>query len=218
MVERNTGLRGLLARPVLYDAFQRAIGAPGVRRRFVDEYVQPAAGSRVLDIGCGTGDLLEALTAVEYVGFDPNPSYVDAARARFGSRGTFAVGDVETIDVASLGRFDRVVAFGVLHHLDDRAVHRLLDVAAAVLERDGRLVTYDPCFSPRQSRVSRMLVARDRGGNVRSPEEYRALAARTFDDVRVHEHHDLLRIPYSHTILEASGIRVLTMPSPPAAS
>jgi SAM-dependent methyltransferase len=213
MVERNTGLRGLLARPAFYDMFQRAIGAPGVRRRFVDEFVQPKPHSRVLDIGCGTGELLEALTDVEYVGFDPNASYIGSARARYGDRGRFEVGNIESVDAATLGGFDRVVAFGVLHHVDDAAARRLIDVAAAVLETGGKLVTFDPCFSPRQSRWSRALVARDRGGNVRTPEQYRDLAARTFSDVRIHEHHDLLRIPYSHTVVEASGVHVRATPT-----
>jgi SAM-dependent methyltransferase len=215
MVERNTGLRGLLARPAFYDMFQRAIGAPGVRQRFVDEFVQPKPQSRVLDIGCGTGELLEALADVDYVGFDPNASYVESARTRYGDRGTFEVGNIESVDYATLGRFDRVIAFGVLHHVDDTAARRLVDVAAAVLEPAGKLVTFDPCFSPRQSRWSRALVARDRGGNVRTPEQYRALAARTFSDVRIHEHHDLLRIPYSHTVLEATGVHVPAAPTTP---
>ncbi|MDQ1520352.1 MAG: hypothetical protein QOI55_1425 [Actinomycetota bacterium] len=209
MVERNSGVRGLLARPSLYELFQRAIGASGVRRLFVDRYVRVQPGERVLDVGCGTGELFNWLPEVEYVGFDPNERYIASARARgLGNRAQFHVGAVERINAAELGRFDRVIAQGVLHHLDDAAAQRLVEIAAAVLDADGRLVTFDPCFSPHQSRWSRALVARDRGANVRTSDAYRALAAREFDDVLVHEHHDLIRIPYSHTVLEAAGARI----------
>jgi SAM-dependent methyltransferase len=207
-LERNSGLRGLLARPALYELFQRAVGAPNVRRVFVEEYVRPRAGERVLDIGCGPGDLLRWLPEVEYVGFDPNEHYIASARERFGDRATFVVVDVSTVDATTLGRFDLVLAKGVLHHIDAAPADRLFGLAAGVLGPSGRVVTIDPCYSPRQSSAARAVVARDRGANVRHPVEYEALARRWFDDVRVHEHHDLLRVPYSHLVVVATGARV----------
>jgi cyclopropane fatty-acyl-phospholipid synthase-like methyltransferase len=127
------------------------------------------------------------------------------------------VGGIESLDAGSLGRFDRVTAFGVLHHVDDATARRFVEVAATALQPAGRLVTYDPCFAARQSRVSRALVARDRGGNVRTPDQYGALMSIVFSDVRVHEHHDMLRIPYSHAVVEAAGTRVVANPTPTAA-
>jgi SAM-dependent methyltransferase len=176
---------------------------------FAERYVRAQPGQRVLDIGCGTGILLGYLPAVEYVGFDPSDDYITSAQARPVRGARFFVGDVNDIDPASLGRFDVVVALGVLHHLDDTAAARLFDIAATVLD-DGRLVTIDPCYSPNQSRLSRAVVARDRGGAVRTVDAYRALAARRFADVQTHEHHDLLTIPYSHVVLECRGVRTVS--------
>ena len=205
-MERNSGLRALLTHPAIYEAFQRVVGARKFRRVMVDRYICAEPGARVLDIGCGPGDLVECLPHVDYVGFDPSESYIASAQARFGDKARFFVGDVSTIEPADLGRFDCVIAQGVVHHLDDAAADRLFEIAATVLSDDGRLVTVDPCISPRQSSVARAIVTRDRGGNVRAADAYRTLATRYFRDVRVTEHHDLLTIPFSHAVLECAHV------------
>jgi SAM-dependent methyltransferase len=201
-------LRAILAQPRVYDAFQRAVGATNVERVFVERVFRGARPRpRVLDIGCGPGDVLAAMPDVDYFGFDVSERYIASARERFGERGQFFVGDATSIDVATLGRFDRVVSKGVLHHLDDGEASRLLEAAANALAPDGLFATLDGCFSDRQGRVSRYIVGRDRGQNVRTSAGYEALARQWFDDVDVTEYDDLLRIPYSHCVLACARPR-----------
>ena len=68
------------------------------------------AGARVLDLGCGTGDLLAALEPSLGVGVDLSPAMIDRARSKHPHL-TFHVGDAE--DDAFLatieGPFDYIV-------------------------------------------------------------------------------------------------------------
>jgi len=83
MAQNDTGLRRLLTRPWIYDLFQNLVGGVAIRRRFVRDYLGPFPGARILDIGCGTGNMLPFLPGdCGYLGFDFSEDYIAAARAR----------------------------------------------------------------------------------------------------------------------------------------
>jgi SAM-dependent methyltransferase len=193
-------LQNILAVPAAYRVFTRLVGG-SAREDYVRQYVQPAAGQRVLDVGCGPGDVLAHLPAVDYYGIDIDPNYIGAAQKRYGARGTFRCEDVADLVVREAGSFDLVLATGLLHHLDDDRARHLLHVAARALKPSGRLATLDGGFVPGQARLARLLLRLDRGKHVRTPETYTALAAEVFPAVRCDVRHDLMRIPYTHVIL-----------------
>lgn len=205
MSQVSTGIRSVLSSATVYGAFQRLVGSPYARSVVVDEFLRPSQGQRVLDIGCGPGDILDELPEVDYVGFDPNPAYIESAQRRHWNGARFFTGEVSDVEHSRLGTFDRVLAKGVLHHIDDATAHDLFTLSARVMEKDARLVTMDPGFVEGQSRVARAIIRRDRGRTVRAPAEYAALASQHFDDVAVTVRTDLLRIPFTHIILVCEG-------------
>jgi SAM-dependent methyltransferase len=195
-------MRALLSHPLVYSLFRRLVGRDSARERYAREHLRVQPGQHVLDVGCGTGDILEVLPAVHYVGYDVSADYIERARRRFGERGEFhcqAVNDALPVAPAS---FDLVIAHGVLHHLDDAEAATLFRVARRALKPGGRLVTYDGGYTPDQSALARFVVSRDRGRHVRTREAYERLARAEFDDVKSFVRHDLIRIPYTHIIME----------------
>ena len=168
---------------------------------YVSNYVKPKSGDRLLDIGCGPGDILNYLPSVDYTGFDISPEYIAAAEKRFGSRGRFFCGDVGATSQPEEGGYDIALATGVVHHLDDEVAGRLFKLAMRALRPEGRLITFDGCYESGQSSFARWMLDHDRGKFVRTQAEYRELASATFSRVEESVRNDLLRVPYTHLIL-----------------
>lgn len=202
---RATDPRRILALPAAYRWFSRLVGARGSRTECVRRYVRPRAGDRVLDCGCGPGELLEYLPSdLEYVGIDIDAGYIADARERFGDRASFRTGAIGPDTMSEEAHYDLVLAWGVLHHLDDGQVREFLRLARRSLKPGGRLVTLDPCYVPGQSPVARLFLRMDRGLHVRALDAWPELVRPTFPDMVAHVRHDLLRIPYTHLIMECS--------------
>lgn len=194
-------IRSVLALPQAYQLFFNVIGAPERSRILVREYIRPRPGDRILEIGCGPGTIVPYLPATEYVGFDASAEYIEQARMRFpGAK--FVCDRVSEFTLPQGDRFDIVLALGILHHLDNEEALQLFRIAHDALKPGGKLVTLDGVWTQDQSAAARYIQAHDRGQFIREEKAYLELGGRIFATIRSSIRHDLLRIPYTHVILE----------------
>lgn len=125
--------------------------------RLFDEYVQRLAlppGSRVLEVGCGTGAMARRLARLtgfsgEIIGADQCAAFIEAA-ARFareegvGDRIEFRTGDAHNLGFPPQS-FDAVIAHTVLSHVTDPET--VLREMARVLRPGGTMVVFDGDYS-----------------------------------------------------------------------
>lgn len=207
MTHRVRGIYKMLERPRVYQRVQTLLGGGAALERFVREFVRPVCGTRLLDVGCGAASLLHYLPEhIDYVGYDLNSAYIEAARRSYGLRGRFVVARIgEEPDDIALASFDTVVAVALLHHLTDAEADHLARMAARMLASGGSFVTIDPVLHSGQGIVSRMLARLDRGAAVRTPSAYRDLLKPHFAHVEQWLLTDMLTVPYSHCVLRGSA-------------
>jgi demethylmenaquinone methyltransferase/2-methoxy-6-polyprenyl-1,4-benzoquinol methylase len=125
-----------------YDAlntvlFLPAGGSRAVRRALVDALdVRP--GQRVLELGCGTGQVTELLIAAgaEVVAVDLTPDMLVGARRR-APTATIITGNALEVDLG--GPFDRVVLSFFLHNFEGEDRRRLLHRVGDALADGGRI-------------------------------------------------------------------------------
>jgi len=123
-------------------------------RRFVD-YVRERES--VLDVGCGDGRVFETFKekGVSYAGVDLSDDVISKAKTRWAKevaegRVAFEVGDLLDLPVED-GRFDVVVAAGVLHHVPSQAyrVQALSELARSVRPGGYALIAVWNLWQPR---------------------------------------------------------------------
>ena len=143
-----------------YDFFTGLLGLGPNRAnsRMVVELAGIKPGHRVLDVGCGTGNL--TLTARAYTGpggavygIDAAPEMIEVARAKAARSSldvTFEVGLIEQLPLPDAS-FDVVINRLVIHHLPDDLKRRGFTEFLRVPEPGGRLLIAD--FTPPKNPV-----------------------------------------------------------------
>jgi Trans-aconitate methyltransferase len=207
MDQVTTGLRKILSRPEIYDGFQSLLGGDAARKKICAEHIKANPADTIVDIGCGTAQLLRFLPqGIQYYGFDLSPEYIKAAKSRYASMPNFQFdcADINTLAADEIPPCDLAISFGVLHHIGDEAARALIDNVHDRLAPGGRLVTIDNAFVDNQSFFAKALIQRDRGQHVRRAEAYLDLVSHRYSNKTITIRHDLLRVPYTHVIMECT--------------
>src|SRR5262249_32124655 len=145
--------------------------------------VRPAPGLRVIDLGCGTGELTRELHhrlgARETVGVDSSAAMLERAADHEAEGLRFERGDIA--DFAAVDAFDLVFSNAALHWLPDHPA--LIGRLSRALRRDGQLAVQIPANHDHPSHTTAVEAATEQGiephaSQVLAPEAYAAILGR----------------------------------------
>lgn len=125
-------------------------GHAGIYEMCKDDYppileeLKKVSFQNLLDVGCGTGPMIELLTAEypdrHYTGLDLTPKMIETANAKNLKNATFLVGDSENLPFPD-GSFDAVICANSFHHYPNP--QKFFDGVARVLSPGGIFVLRD---------------------------------------------------------------------------
>jgi ubiquinone/menaquinone biosynthesis C-methylase UbiE len=132
-----------------YDITLELLGFGAAFKNGVARLADVREQETVLDLGCGTGSLLRALTAQQpharYTGLDPDLRALAAARRRLraeAGRVSLIQGYAQHLPMTGQS-FDVVLSTLIFHHLPDDAKRQAMREVHRVLRPGGRLLLVD---------------------------------------------------------------------------
>ena len=144
--------------PVQYEQFERERSAP-----FFDllDLVEPAPGGRVIDLGCGTGELTRSLhertQASTTLGLDSSRSMLERSAQYAGDGLSFELGDIAVW--APSEPFDVIFSNAALHWVDDHPA--LFARLTEALAPGGQLAVQVPANHVHPSHLTAERVAKE---------------------------------------------------------
>ena len=108
-------------------------------------------GSKLLDIGCGSGRDLALLARMGFdvYGVDPSEAFIQLAQHTHPElQGRLSVSGLPELGTPFGGKFDGVLCYGVLMHLNLEALTRSVQSLRACLKLHGRVIIAIPAKKP----------------------------------------------------------------------
>lgn len=165
----------LLNNPLIYNIVQLSLGMNFYE--VSSKEIRKFESKTILEIGCGTGEILKYLTPRKYVGLDLSQQYLRKARFQFGSKNVkFEVSDATKMrDFAE--KYELVLIVNFIHHLDDESLEKVFrNIKSKVKFKKFILIDSKPNAGP----FTKLLEYGDLGNHFRTLEEIETIAKKYF--------------------------------------
>ena len=183
MSQNISGIYKILTYPLIYSLWQKIMSGESTRAALVKNIINK--NDTVLDIGCGTAKILESLPLVNYYGYDINKNHISYAKKKYGlKKNNFYCKKFNTKESKKLPKFDLVLLFGIMHHLENHELNDILLTLKKNLKKNGKLITCDPVFTKKQNFIANFLIKNDAGNNVRNKNDYLKLLGKNFKNIK----------------------------------
>lgn len=201
-------IRELILRyPQAYKYFQICYGMSKLRRILLTEYIAPEKGDKILDIGCGTADILDNFqTGIEYTGIDINERYLAYDKKHYVNRPqtAFINADVKAFLEKTDLKYDFILFLGSSQNFDDAMLEFCYGKCYEILNKGGKLVIVDGVYTEDTNAIERFLMKNNRGPHIRVLEGWKDLVSRCFTNVSYSVRKDLEHFPNCQVIMVAT--------------
>ena len=196
MSQRTNSFYNFINSPLTYMLIQKIMSGTAFRKKIIKKNI-PNKDIKVLDIGCGPAEILNYIPNSVYYGYDIDKRSINYARNHFKNLNHhFFCKKFTEKEIRKLPKFDYVILFGILHHLRNEEVKKILQLCKKVMNKNATLLTEDSIFIKNQNLIARFLINKDRGLCVRKKKEYIGLIKKSFKQVSSKIIHQKL-VPYT---------------------
>lgn len=173
-----------LSNPFIFNATRRLIaGDQSETKKFVRDNLIRYRAKTILDVGCGTGDFVEAVPKeCKYLGIDFNKQFISYAGKIYGRKNAkFLFQDVTDKNFYQKKSFDAVLLISMLHHLSDKELEEILPIVKRITKK---IVIIADIIPDPSGILRKTMVKIDQGRFVRTKEEKIKIVGKYFNVIR----------------------------------
>lgn len=171
----------IASKPFLFHIFRYLVeGGFKTIKREINNTLKISNTERVLDLGCGIGELYEIFSRSNYSGIDIEPEYIRYATEQYGNA-LFTCQDAKNTNFSD-NEFDQIIVFGVFHHLSDADCEGVFKEMNRITKEDAViLIIEDTDPEIKYDFFGNALRFLDKGDYIRTHEEWKSLLSRDFN-------------------------------------
>jgi SAM-dependent methyltransferase len=182
MNEKNFIIYKFLNKTYFYLFIQKIMGGKTAREKIIKNN-QIKKNCNILDIGCGPAYVLDFLKnkSLKYFGYDTEPNHIEYAKKKFLNKNHhFFYKKFNELELNKLPKFDYVFLFGIIHHLNNTELKKIIFLIKRVLKKNGKLLILDNVLINKQNIIARILIKLDKGNHIRNLSDYEVLLRNNF--------------------------------------
>ena len=196
MSQRSSTLYNLINNPYVYKFIQKMMSGTSLRKKIIKVNIKKK-NLNILDIGCGPAEIIDHIPECKYYGYDIDKRSISYAKKKYSNKNYhFFCKKFESKEIKKLPKFDFVILFGILHHLNNSQAKNILALCKKRMKKNSKLLTEDPIFIKNQNFIAKFLISKDRGKNVREKKGYLNLLNTQFKKLKFKTLHQPF-IPYT---------------------
>lgn len=117
----------------------------GYHKKFLELYKNFSKNTKILDLGCGTGEFINELQkrGCQVWGVDFDKEAIKIAKEHFGLENVFSISFKDFFQKRDLPKFDIICFFEVIEHLDNPL--KFIQNVKNLLRSNGKIVLSTPC-------------------------------------------------------------------------
>ena len=135
MSQRSSVLYNLINNPFVYRLIQKLMSGTSFRKKIVQKNIKNKK-FKILDIGCGPAEILDYIPECEYYGYDIDKRAINFARKKYSNNNHhFFCKKFNESELFRLPKFDFIILFGILHHLDNKEAKTILNLCKKKMKK-----------------------------------------------------------------------------------
>ena len=194
-------MKRILNQAIVYNFYQNLIGSRRYLRLYSENFIQAKDGQKILDIACGTGNIIEFLPKnIDYTGVDYSLKYIEFCKKKFPQFSFICANSFE--DMGLDMKYDIIICEALISNGSDYQVMKLFESIKRFSTKSTKILISEMNYTLETPFVEKKLYLSERGSYLRYRDEYINLISEYFNIKKYTIVEKPYYIPYQKIVFE----------------